>query len=75
MTSEWQIGVDLGGTKTEVILMDSASREHFRMRLPTPHGDYQGTLATIERLVHEAEFHAGCSGLPVGWGSPVQSPG
>lgn len=70
MTSEWQIGVDLGGTKTEVILLDSASREHFRMRLPTPHGDYQGTLATIERLVHEAEFHAGCSGLPVGVGIP-----
>lgn len=70
MTSDWLIGVDLGGTKTEVILLDSGSREHFRMRLPTPRGDYPGTLATIARLVQEAEGRAGRSGIPVGVGIP-----
>ncbi|MCK7543149.1 ROK family protein [Marinobacter bryozoorum] len=70
MTSDWLIGVDLGGTKTEVILLDSASREHFRMRQPTPKGDYQGTLATIVRLVQEAEAHSGSSCPPVGVGIP-----
>ncbi|WP_372972769.1 ROK family protein [Marinobacter sp.] len=70
MNSDWLIGVDLGGTKTEVILLDSGSREHFRMRLATPKGDYQGTLTTIVKLVQEAEFRAGCSGLSVGVGIP-----
>lgn len=70
MTSDWLIGVDLGGTKTEVILLDSDSREHFRMRLPTPRGDYPGTLATIASLVQEAEGRAGRSGIPVGVGIP-----
>lgn len=70
MTSDWLIGVDLGGTKTEVILLDRHSREHFRMRSLTPAGDYQGTLATIADLVHQAEARAGCPGIPVGVGIP-----
>ncbi|RMJ05927.1 Fructokinase [Marinobacter litoralis] len=70
MHSDWLIGIDLGGTKTEVILMDRQSNEHFRQRVPTPAGDYRATLETIQSLVLAAEVKAGVSGLPVGIGIP-----
>ncbi|WP_372965622.1 ROK family protein [Marinobacter sp.] len=70
MHGDWLIGIDLGGTKTEVILMDRQSREYFRRRVPTPAGDYGATLETIHSLVLTAESKAGVSGLPVGIGIP-----
>ncbi len=70
MSADWLIGIDLGGTKTEVILLDSDSTEHFRKRVPTPRGDYRATLAAIKELVYEAEIQAGRVGLPVGVGIP-----
>lgn len=70
MAANWQLGVDLGGTKTEVLLMDSASRELFRKRVATPAGDYRATLATIRDLVMEAESRVGAENLPVGIGIP-----
>jgi len=66
----WLIGIDLGGTKTEVILLDDQSNEHFRKRVATPAGDYQATLQTIHTLVRQAESHAGSTGVPVGVGIP-----
>lgn len=52
-----RIGIDLGGTKIEgVVLSDEGDgRELARMRLPTPQGDYDGTLDTIVDLVEELE--------------------
>jgi fructokinase len=44
MSKRWLTGIDLGGTKTEVILLDENHQEHFRHRVPTPAGDYQATL-------------------------------
>jgi fructokinase len=70
MPNDWLVGVDLGGTKTEVILMDRQSNEHFRKRVSTPAGDYRATLETIRSLVLDAELQAGVSGLPVGVGIP-----
>ncbi|MDP4546660.1 ROK family protein [Marinobacter sp. MDS2] len=70
MHSEWLIGIDLGGTKTEVILMDRQSKEHFRQRVPTPARDYRATLEAIHSLVLAAESKVGVSGLPVGIGIP-----
>lgn len=70
MTNDWLIGVDLGGSKTEVVLLDRHSNEHFRLRRPTPSQDYPGTLELIADLVREAEGHAGASGSPVGIGIP-----
>jgi len=32
----WLTGIDLGGTKTEVILLDDQSNEHFHKRVATP---------------------------------------
>lgn len=65
-----RIGIDLGGTKTEVIALDGDSRELFRTRLPTPREDYPATLAAIADLVERAEAEVGQAGLPVGLGVP-----
>lgn len=70
MHGDWLIGIDLGGTKTEVILMDTHSKEYFRKRVPTPAGDYRATLETVAGLVSDAETQAGASGLPVGVAIP-----
>ena len=50
-----RIGIDLGGTKIEVLALDGAGREVFRKRIPTPQGDYAATLRTAATLVAEAE--------------------
>ncbi|HTN34392.1 MAG TPA: ROK family protein [Marinobacter sp.] len=70
MDNNWLVGIDLGGTKTEVILIDPKTGEHFRKRMPTPAGDYPATLETIRALVSEAEVQAGVSGIPVGVAIP-----
>lgn len=64
-----KIGIDLGGTKIELLALDSAGRELLRRRCPTPQGDYAATLDSIQRLVLEAEQELG-SRASVGVGSP-----
>jgi fructokinase len=63
-----QIGIDLGGTKTEAIALDQARLVVPRRRIATPR-DYEGTLGTIADLVAELEAVAGASGT-VGVGLP-----
>src|SRR5690625_3838794 len=70
MMTDWRIGIDLGGTKTEVVLLRGDSQEQFRTRVATPRHDYEGTLQTIVDLVNQAEVVAGQSVLPVGLGIP-----
>ncbi|TAJ55379.1 MAG: ROK family protein [Nevskiaceae bacterium] len=65
-----RIGIDLGGTKTEAVLMGPGSAILARERLATPHEDYQGQIATIAELVRRMEAAAGQVGLPVGIGHP-----
>ncbi len=62
-----RIGVDLGGTKIEVVALDDSGLEHHRRRVPTPRNDYAATLAAIAGLVDEAERAAGrCRSVGVG---------
>ena len=61
-----RIGVDLGGTKIETVVLDDAGGERFRRRVPTPRGDYDGTLAAIVGLVSEAERDAGPCTVGIG---------
>ncbi len=68
--TDFRIGIDLGGTKTEVILLNGASQELFRTRMPTVRDDYQATLRDIAQLVAQAEAAAGETQLPVGIGIP-----
>ncbi len=67
--SALKIGVDLGGSKIEGILLDSDGSIRARQRVATPQGDYQATLAAIHGLVLQLEQRAGepCS---VGVGMP-----
>ena len=48
------LGVDLGGTKIELIALDAAGGEILRRRIPTPQGDYPATLGAIQALVETA---------------------
>jgi fructokinase len=68
--TEFRIGIDLGGTKTEVILLNGNSQELFRTRIPTVRDDYSATLRDIAGLVTQAEAAAGQTHLPVGVGIP-----
>ena len=68
--TDFRIGIDLGGTKTEVILLNGASEELFRTRIPTVRDDYSATLRDIASLVAQAEAAAGEIHLPVGIGIP-----
>ncbi len=64
-----RIGIDLGGTKIEIVALDPQGHEQLRRRVPTPQGDYLATVAAIVALVQaaEAELGAACS---VGIGTP-----
>lgn len=48
-------GVDLGGTKIEIIAMDRGDNIIYRQRIPTPQGNYQQTLDSVVALVTTLE--------------------
>lgn len=64
-----RIGIDLGGTKIEVIALGAAGRVLARHRVPTPQGDYAATLAAVVGLVDRVEVETGRRGT-VGVGTP-----
>ncbi|MDV7104964.1 fructokinase [Vibrio sp. TH_r3] len=64
-----RIGIDLGGTKIEVIALSDQGDELFRKRVDTPQGSYQDTLYAIKGLVDDAEKATGQTGS-VGVGIP-----
>ncbi|ACK49590.1 ROK family protein [Methylocella silvestris BL2] len=57
-----RIGIDLGGTKIEVLALDDSGSELIRKRQPTPAGDYAGTLDVIAELVAFVEAATGRKG-------------
>lgn len=67
-----RIGVDLGGTKIEGVVLGDRSDILSRHRIPTPQHDYHGTLNSIVDLVGqlEADCGIGALSLPVGIGAP-----
>jgi len=54
-----RIGIDLGGTKIEAIVLDEAGTIPFRERRTTPKGDYDGTIEAIADLVAAADRFVG----------------
>ncbi|MCB2020192.1 MAG: ROK family protein, partial [Burkholderiaceae bacterium] len=64
------LGVDLGGTKIEGLLLDARGASLWRDRVPTPQGDYRATLAAIAALVARAEAATGVSAASIGVGTP-----
>lgn len=63
------LGIDLGGSKIEALLLDAQGSERWRRRIATPQGDYAATLAAIAALVGEARTSAG-GALTIGIGGP-----
>ena len=64
-----KLGVDLGGTKIEIIALDERGVELVRHRVPTPQGDYQATINAIVDLVTRTETDLVEQGT-VGIGAP-----
>jgi fructokinase len=64
-----RIGIDLGGTKIEGVVLDRDGRELRRRRVPTPQGDYDATVLAVTALVESLERDIGRC-CPVGVGMP-----
>lgn len=69
-----RIGIDLGGTKIEAIVLGDDGRERARQRIASPHDDYDSTVRAIACLVEAVAEVAGCAPeTPVGVGIPGAS--
>ena len=49
----YKIGIDLGGTKTEIIVLDENLNVLERKRVPTPQNNYNEIINTITTLVFD----------------------
>ena len=65
----FRIGIDLGGTKIEAAALDDRGALHLRQRIPTPAGDYAGTIVAVAGLVARIERDIG-PGASVGIAIP-----
>jgi len=63
------LGIDLGGTKIEALLLSDTGAERWRQRVATPAGDYAATLQGIAALVARARTEAG-GAISIGVGTP-----
>ena len=65
------IGIDLGGTKTEVAVLGEDGQFLFRQRLPTSSDDYKAILDTIYAMVEQALTATGvATPVAIGCGIP-----
>ena len=64
-----RIGIDLGGTKIEIVTLDQDGQAVYRKRVPTPRDDYDGTIGAMASLVAAAEAVLQCRAT-VGVGMP-----
>lgn len=64
-----RIGVDLGGTKIEAVVLADDGAEHWRERIATPAGDYRATVEAVAALVRRAQ-QAAVGGATIGIGTP-----
>ncbi len=64
-----RIGIDLGGTKTEILVLNNDGSEYLRKRVNSPQGSYAKTLKMLTDLVISTEQALGLSAT-VGIGTP-----
>jgi fructokinase len=64
-----RIGVDVGGTKIEAIVIDDAGRELARRRVPSPSSAYRAVVDAVRHLVEGLEDEIGAQAT-VGVGTP-----
>jgi fructokinase len=62
MSDKIRIGIDLGGTKIEVLAIDRDGKELGRHRVATPRHDYEGSIKLMAGLVEQLERETGRSG-------------
>jgi len=65
-----RIGIDLGGTKIEGVVLARDGTILARERVPAPRVDYAATLAALVGLAERLEATVGAGGTPVGIGMP-----
>ncbi|MGS7839240.1 ROK family protein [Stenotrophomonas maltophilia] len=63
-------GIDIGGTKIELVACDAAMQVTWRRRVSTPQGDYDGFLQAVVALVAEADAALGRSDAAIGIALP-----
>ncbi|MEO8674791.1 MAG: ROK family protein [Casimicrobiaceae bacterium] len=64
-----RFGIDLGGTKIEIVGLDARGVAVLRRRVATPSGDYRAIIDAVVGLVADAERELGVTGT-VGIGMP-----
>jgi fructokinase len=64
-----RLGIDLGGTKIEIVALDRAGRALVRRRVPSPSTNYDAIVGAIGDLVESVEREVGGRGS-VGIGTP-----
>ena len=70
-----RIGIDLGGTKIELVVLDKKDSIIYTQRCDTPAGSYSRTVDAIAELVVAAEVELKTGSLTVGMCSPgIESP-
>ena len=70
-TPPHRIGVDLGGTKTEIVVLDTQHRCWWRERTATPSDSYAAIVETVVQLVAQARHRFDLPhDVPVGIGIP-----
>lgn len=57
-----RLGIDLGGSKIEIIALAADGSELLRRRIATPQGDYHATIGAIAGLVERVESELGQRG-------------
>ena len=67
--NQFKLGIDLGGTKIEAVVLDSTGKSVFKQRVATPFNDYRQILSSIQGLLQQAESFAGQQ-LKIGIGTP-----
>ncbi len=65
----YKLGIDLGGTKTELLVLDPDQRPVYRERIATPAKSYDEILAMIPALVKNAQSNLGQE-MTIGIGIP-----
>lgn len=72
--SAFRLGIDLGGTKLEACLLNSRGEVAWRMRRPTPAGDYSATVGALADAVAQGRAESAARGATawpsVGVGTP-----
>ena len=65
-----QFGIDLGGTKTEIIVLDAGGNTLLRRRTPTPAPSYTDIVNNIIQMVKDAAAETAASDFTLGIGIP-----